>query len=948
MHCLKPICTLMLATLLISGCTAGRAAFSSAEKLEREGNLDAAMVKYAEVAREHPDEGEYRVKFLKATEAAASAHFKKGEAFFALKNYEDALREYQSAYAIDPTRVQAGLMAEQALKLRNAQTFYLEGVEFERNHKPREAMVSYRHSLEFDPANRLAKQSLERLVEGKKQKLDGYELNLKSTKPITLKFRDAKLKEIFNILSQLSGINFVFDEAVKDTNVSLFLENATFQQAMEIITGMHKLDKKVLNESTIIIFPRTPDKLKQYEELFVQTFYLNKLDAKKAVNLIRTMLQVKKIYVNEEMNALVIRDTPEVIEVARKILEANDVPDAEVLLEVEVLELSKSNEETFGLALSKYGISAAVTSPGSNGQLLVDSLTQVTNNSTTTGTTTTTTAPTNLLNLFAYRGYNGYITVPNATFNFGKTLANGETLSNPKIRVKNREKAKFNVGTRVPITTTSSPSTGGINVNVQYVDVGVKVNAEPTIQINNEVSIKLSLEVSSILSSQTIGTDQATTVVTIGTRNLDTVLSLKDGETSIIGGLIQKQKTDSKSKIFLLGDIPLIGPLFSSTDDKNNKSELLLAITPRIVRGVTVPDNDVAAFWSGREDEPSATKPYSSFGEDAVTAPDTPSPIATATSGVPVVAGAVDDAPAVPARGALTAERRQRRSAAEAEGLAAAAAQAPAAAAATPAAAPALTPAARAAAPAPAAGTSAPAVAPAAPPASWPAAPAPALRAPAVVPQPVPVPAPPAPAPAPTSGVPAGAVPVAAAAVAAPPAPAPAAAAKAPAAAQPAAAPAAKAPAAAATATAPKRKMAPGNSKIALTVGVPASTALDNEFSVQVNASGVQNLYNAVFAVSYDPTKLDVVSQSDGPLLKQNGTTISFQAFADKKKGLIWVSASRLNAKEGASGSGALATVTFKAIGKGAAPVGLSNTLFTTRAGEQIPVTAFKSVVEVK
>jgi general secretion pathway protein D len=617
MHSIKPIGTLIMATLLLSGCTAGRTGFSKAQKLENDGNLDAALVKYAEVTTANPEVGEYRVGFLKATDAAARMHYKKGETFYAQKNYDEALREYQSAYAIDPTQLQAKQQADLLQKLKNAQLYYMEGLDFEKNRKPREAMVSYKHALEFDTGNKQIKGAMEHLLSTKPAKLDGFELNLKSTKPITLKFKDAKLKEIFSILSQLSGINFVFDDTVKDVNISLFLENATFQQAMEIITGMQKLGKKVLNENTIILYPKSPEKFKQYEDLYLQTFYLNKLDAKKAVNLIRTMLQVKKIYVNEEMNALVIRDTPEVVEVARKILEANDVPDAEVLLEVEVFELSKNNAETFGMALSKYSATLGVTTPtAQGGGFFSDTLGSTTTTSTTGTTTITPPNVSNLLSLFAFKGYNGYLTVPNATFNFGKTLANGETLSNPKIRVKNREKAKFNVGTRVPITTTSSPSGGGVSVNVQYVDVGVKVNAEPTIQLNNEISIKLGLEVSSILQKDTIGTDQATTVVTIGTRNLDTVLSLKDGETSIIGGLIQKTKTDSKSKVFLLGDIPFLGALFTNTNDATNKTELMLAITPRIVRGVTVPENDVAAFWSGREDEPSANKPYSSFVQD--------------------------------------------------------------------------------------------------------------------------------------------------------------------------------------------------------------------------------------------------------------------------------------------------------------------------------------------
>ncbi|MSM38077.1 MAG: type II secretion system protein [Geobacter sp.] len=599
----------------ISGCAgAGRTAFSKGEAFEAEGKLDEAVVQFASAASENPEVGEYRMRFLKAGEKAAQVHLKKGDAFLAAERYDAALSEFQTSVALDSSLDRAKQQSELVLKLRNSLVYLKEGEELEKSRKPREALNSYQQALQFNPDNEKAKEAIERLLKSRKSKLDGSELNLKSTKPITLKFKDAKLKDVFNIITQLSGINFVFDDGIKDSNVSIYLENASFQQVLDVITGMQKLSKKILNETTIILYPRTPEKQKQYEDLMVQTFYLNKLDAKKAVNLIRTMLQVKKIYVNEEMNALVIRDVPEVIEVARKIIEANDVPDAEVLLEVEVIEVSKKNAESLGLVLSKYALSTNALTPG--GQFFSDVLTNSTSTSTDSTTTNTVTAS-NLLQVFNWRKFQGYVTVPNATFNFGKTLSNAETLASPKIRVKNREKAKFNVGTRVPITTTSSPTGGGVSVNVQYVDVGVKVNAEPTIQLNNDVNMKLSLEVSSILSREKIGDSTSlTTVVTIGTRNLDTVLSLKDGETSVIGGLIQDAKTNSKQKVSVLGDIPLIGALFSGKDDSNDKSELILAITPRIVRSLTVPEGDAAIFWSGREDEPTVHRPYSSFEQE--------------------------------------------------------------------------------------------------------------------------------------------------------------------------------------------------------------------------------------------------------------------------------------------------------------------------------------------
>lgn len=618
----------LLAVIAMTACATGRTAFDKGQQLERIGKYDEAVLKYAEAVSNNSEMSEYRMAFLNASETASKLHLESADKHFASKRYDEAYREYESAMVMDPTQSRAKQQMEVITKHKKSSLLFAEGAAYEKENKSREAVRSYQSALNFNPNNREAAEAVERLLKTRKIRSAGFELNLKSTKPITLKFKDAKIKDVFNIITKLSGINFVFDEGMKDSNVTVYLENATFQQALDIICGMNKLQRKVLNESTVIVYPKSAEKAKQYEDLYVQTFFLNKLDAKKAVNLIRTMLQVKKIYVNEEMNTLVLRDSADVIEVAGRILEANDVPDAEVVLEVEVIEVSKKNAESFGLALSRYAVDLNVTGPAgkflnstfvSTGAVTTGTTDATTSTGTSVAATTTLTRSdtSQLVNLFRWGDYNGYITVPSATFNFGKTLGNAETLSNPKIRVKNREKAKFNVGTRVPITTTSTNgTTSGYSVNVQYVDVGVKVNAEPTIQLNNDVSIKLGLEVSSILSREKIGSDNSTTVVTIGTRNMDTVLSLKDGETTVIGGLIQDTKGQNTQKVFFLGDIPIIGQLFSNKENSTDKTELILAITPRIVRGITVADPEIASFWSGVEDDPTLARQYESFAHE--------------------------------------------------------------------------------------------------------------------------------------------------------------------------------------------------------------------------------------------------------------------------------------------------------------------------------------------
>lgn len=608
---------LLIALVSLSGCSAGSRAFNKGETLESEGKFEEAMYSYAEAFRNDPAMNEYRLRFLNVREKAASQRFKQGSALAEKGNFIEALPEFQAAHGIDPSQGKFKQQVDLTTRFKDAQVAYQEGRDFEKANKLKDAYRLYLRAVELSPKNAEYQQAVSRVTGMRKSKLDGQELSLKSSKPITLKFKDAKMKDVFNIITQLSGINFIFDEAVKDTPVSIYLENASFQQAFDLLTNMNKLGKKILNETTVIIYPKTPDKNKQYEDMVLRTFHLNYMDAKKAINLIRTMIQVRKAYVNEDSNSIVVRDSADVVDVVEKILDANDMAEAEVVLDVEVIEMSDKNAQNVGLLLSNYNVQMGAFTP--NNSLMATSLTSASTTSTTTPATTTTNATIdNLLRVFTLKGYGGFVTVPNATYNLGKTLAKGEVLSNPKIRVKNKEKSKFNVGTRVPITTTTLNGTLS-QVNVQYVDVGVKVNAEPTIQLNNEISIKLSLEVSSILTKEKIGdASSLTTVVTIGTRNVETVLSLKDGETSIIGGLIQNTSNNDKTKIFLLGDIPLIGPLLSNHNSSKDKTELLLAITPRLVRGVSVPLPGLASFSSGREDDPSLLRPMSSFDLDAV------------------------------------------------------------------------------------------------------------------------------------------------------------------------------------------------------------------------------------------------------------------------------------------------------------------------------------------
>ncbi|MEJ2201500.1 MAG: secretin and TonB N-terminal domain-containing protein, partial [Desulfuromonadaceae bacterium] len=436
-----------------------------------------------------------------------------------------------------------------------------EAGEFFRLRRLHNAKNNLHRALEIDPGNAAALALLAQVQQSGNVLMDGFELDIISEQPITLTFKAAKTKEVFNVLSKLSGIHFIFDEELKEENISLSLENATFAQALELLLRMNDLGKKVLNSKTIIIYSNSKEKSKQYDDHLIQTFYLSNIEAKKAVNLLRTMLQLRKIYVHEELNALVLRDRPEVIKLAQQILEAADRSDSEVILDLELVEVTHNGELKVGPNLSTYSVSLGMGAAGAE-TLVADALSAG-------GETSGLIKSLNHLQTF--------YTLPTATFEARKKLTDSETLANPSIRVKNREKAKVHIGSREPVITVTING-DQTSENIQYVDVGVKLDVEPSIQLDNTVVTKLNLEVSN--ATRLTALTSGTTPLQISTTNASTTLILKDGEQTIIGGLLRDDESKNRSTMPLLGDIPLLGQLFSGHNNSHNKREILLSITP--------------------------------------------------------------------------------------------------------------------------------------------------------------------------------------------------------------------------------------------------------------------------------------------------------------------------------------------------------------------------------
>ncbi len=367
--------TLLAILLLLTGLAGcakyeARSAFEEAEEMLAAEQYDQAVEKYFQATQDDPGNTTYKIKLAGGRTRAAAFHINKARVLAREDKIEEALDQYRLARGFDPSLEVAALEARQLQEVVDARQKLEEGFAAYREKRYIAARQVANEVLTVDPQNARAAELLKQL-EAKHQAvvMDGVELDLASNEPITLRFKQTNLKEVFGILTKLSGINFLLDNEIKEKPVTVLLEKATFSQAMELVLQMAGLGKKVLNSKTMIIYSQNKEKEKQYEDQVIQTFYLSHIDAKKAVNLLRTMLQLRKVYVHEERNALVIRDKPETIKLAEQVLKAADRADSEVLFDVEVLAVRDTDALQFGPRLSTYSTSLGFSE---NGTTIVD------------------------------------------------------------------------------------------------------------------------------------------------------------------------------------------------------------------------------------------------------------------------------------------------------------------------------------------------------------------------------------------------------------------------------------------------------------------------------------------------------------------------------------------------------------------------------------------------
>lgn len=455
-------------------------------------------------------------------------------------------------------------------------------------------------------------------------------------KPVTLDFRNADLRAVFEALSRTTGINFVFDREVRpDIKVTLSIANLSIEDVIGVLTVTNQLERKTLNDNTVLIYPNTPAKQKDYLELNVRTFYLANADVKTVFTMMKTVMKTKDLYADEKMNSLTMRDTPDAIRLAEKLIGAQDLAEPEVILEVEVLEVKRTRLTEIGIdPPGKFTVLNIVPEPSTIISTATGLQTVLNNTLTTTQ-----------LTLDRLRGLRGSsIGIDNPALNLRAENGDTDILANPRIRVKNREKARVLIGDRVPVITTTSTANVGVSESVTYLDVGLKLEVEPNVFLDSEVGIKVNLEVSNIVRE--IRSRSGSLTYQIGTRLATTNLRLKDGETQALAGLISDEDRKSAAGLPWLVDLPVLGRLFSSERTDRSKTEIVLLITPRVVRNLAPGAKDRVEFAGGTEAQVGAS-PVRLQGQGRMAMP----PTAGGRALVPAVAAPVEpeQVPDVPA-----------------------------------------------------------------------------------------------------------------------------------------------------------------------------------------------------------------------------------------------------------------------------------------------------------
>ncbi|HEY2118046.1 MAG TPA: cohesin domain-containing protein [Candidatus Acidoferrum sp.] len=611
---------IFLICIFAAGCPKGKQDYSAAKKALDSQDYDAAVDYYLKANAADPHNANYKIGLNQARFQASQVHIHKGYKLRDKGDLQGAISEFQRAQVLDPS----SMVADQELK-RTVD---------ELTEKTRVVAVE-----ETVPENSTAMAGSPAMAS------QPPELKPLSRAPINLKMsNDAKI--VYETIGKLAGLTVIYDPDLQAKRISTELNNVTLEQALDIVSLESKAFWKPVTENIIMIIPDTAQKRRDYEEQVVRTFYLNNVaiaqDLTEITTGLRQLLDFKRIQQVNAQSAIIIRDTPDKIALAEKIIRDIDKAKPEVIIQVQVLEARVDYLRNLGIL------------PGQSASVQINP-----NASTSTTTTTTTSTPpgTTTLKQLTHLNQNDVVfTLPGATANFLLTDTGTKIVQDPELRAIDGQSAKLKIGDRIPVATGSFQagvgvgSTGGagfvnplVNTQFQYIDVGVNLDITPHVHANRDVSMKVSVEVSAQTGSATIG---GITQPIISQRKVEHEIRLKEGEVSILAGLVSRVDQRTLNGWPGLAKIPGLRYLFSSDNKETQEDEVLIVLTPRVVRLPDWTRANLRPIYSGTETFPGAKRQVD------VTAPSSnPNPQAVPPPAAAPAPGGVVAPPANPVPG---------------------------------------------------------------------------------------------------------------------------------------------------------------------------------------------------------------------------------------------------------------------------------------------------------
>ena len=571
---MRTLLTLLTLAILTACATSTGQDTARVDELMQQGKVEEAWTLASDLARQDPRNATLRGQALVVRARLTQSLLVQADTQRSKGLEDDAIATYRRLLTIDPQNPIAlqrldTLLRGDRVRIAVADA---EGALLRGDYDLAEARA--RAALAIDPndprARDVQRRVLERRDEAQRKRSPVFDAMRKT---VSLDFRDAPLKGVVDVLASASGVNIVLDKDVKpDQKTTILVRNAPVRDALELVLLTNQLEYRLVADNAILLYPSTAQKQKEYQSLVVRSFYLVNADPTKVANVIRSLIKTRDIAVDEKLSLVIVKDTPEAIRLIERLVAVQDLAEAEVMLEVEVLEVARSRLVDLGI---RWPETITLTPLASDGQTLtLNNLLNI--NSTTIGAV-----------------------VPPTVISAKQEATGVSLLANPRIRARNREKARILIGERVPNITSTATSTGFVSENVQYIDVGLKLEVEPTISLDDEVAIRISLEVSNIITTER--TRSGTVAYRIGTRNASTLLRLKDGENQILAGLLSDEERMSKTGLPYISSPPLLQRLFGTRSDQAQRTEIVLSITPRLVRQLRRPDQATMEFEAGTD-----------------------------------------------------------------------------------------------------------------------------------------------------------------------------------------------------------------------------------------------------------------------------------------------------------------------------------------------------------